>query len=93
MRAADKGRSALVLQALYTIPELARAAGISRFLMGRILLAQGVTLVRSGRLRLVPVVEIEERLPLLWHSIELAEVARQKAKLAALRASSPAEGR
>ena len=66
----------LPLRALYTVGELARAVGVSRYMMTRLLRAKGVELLRSGRRLIVPLCEIEEKLPLLWRSVLLAEAAR-----------------
>ena len=60
------------VQALYSIATLANFARTTRFRMGRLLDSYGVRRVRSGRIWLVPLSEIEDRLPLLFSSIESA---------------------
>jgi hypothetical protein len=71
----------LGVQALYTIPALARVAKVTRYLLRRLLLASGVQLLRSGRLIYVPLSEIERRIPPLWQSICAGErVVRPKTR-------------
>jgi hypothetical protein len=61
---------------MYTIPMLARALGIGRSRVNRLLDAQDVLVYTVGRSRLVPLSEIEEKLPALWESIRTAEKER-----------------
>ncbi len=72
----------LGVQALYTIPALARVAKVTRYLLRRLLLASGVQLLRSGRLIYVPLSEIERKIPPLWQSICAGERARVRASRA-----------
>ena len=69
----DRHDGALELRAFYSLTHLADAAGVSRFKLLRFLRASGVVLVRSGRLLLVPLSEIERRVPPLWESLKTLE--------------------
>ena len=74
----DAGRTGpLEVQSLYSIGALARAANVSPYLLRRLLRAKGVELLRAGRAQLVPLVELETKIPLLWQSIQAAEMLRQ----------------
>jgi hypothetical protein len=66
----------LQLRAVYTVRELARAVGVTPHLMRSILRASGVELLQPTRLVLVPLSEIQEKLPQLWKSILLSEATR-----------------
>jgi hypothetical protein len=59
----------MIIRALYSIPGLAQAAGISRHQMARLLRANGVAFLRSGRALMVPLHEIMRRVPGLWQSL------------------------
>jgi hypothetical protein len=63
------------LRAIYTIPEIARMAGISRQRAGRLLEAGGVDITRVGRARIVPLAAIQQAMPLFWESILQRECA------------------
>ncbi len=69
----------LELRALYSLPELARFANVSADRMRRLLRATGVEMVRSGRNLLVPLSEIERKIPPLWESIKTIEMVRHGA--------------
>jgi hypothetical protein len=71
--------SALEVKALYSVPALAHAAGVTRYLMLRLLRANHVNFVRAGRSLLVPLSEVETRIPVLWRSILAAEGLRAEA--------------
>ncbi len=60
------------IKALYTVQELATLASTTRFRMMRILDTHGVVLVRSGRAILVPINEVEWKIPQLLEAIETA---------------------
>lgn len=60
------------LKALYTVPELAELFGVSRWQLAGMLKSAGVQFVHSGNRRLVPIAEIEERLPSVYRSAMLA---------------------
>jgi hypothetical protein len=79
MRARSDARreGALEVQAVYSIAALARAANVTPHLLRRLLVANGVTFVRAGRAMLVPLSEIEARIPPLWESIKAAEMVRR----------------
>jgi hypothetical protein len=68
----------LELRALYRIGELAKLARVTRHVMVRLLVAHRVQFLRIGRAFLVPVSEIEEKLPPFWRSLRTAEQARQR---------------
>jgi len=63
MGTATHGREPLQLRALYTVGELAGAVGVTPYMMSKLLRAKGVELLQSRRRRLVPLCEIEEKLP------------------------------
>jgi hypothetical protein len=70
----------LEVKALYSVGALALAAGVTPYLMLRLLRANDVAFVRAGRSVLVPLSEIEARIPTLWRSILAAEGARADAQ-------------
>jgi hypothetical protein len=76
----DTGFESLEIRALYSIAELARAAGVTTYMLRRALRAAGVDLLRSGRALYVPLSEIESKIPSLWQSIRRAEQVRRSAK-------------
>jgi hypothetical protein len=71
--------SALEVKALYSVPALAHAAGVTRYLMLRLLRANQVQFVRAGRSLFVPLSEVEARIPVVWRSILAAEGLRAEA--------------
>jgi hypothetical protein len=80
MRPRDDGRlGPLNVQALYSTAALARAANVTSKLMRRLLRANGVTLIRSGRALFVPLFEISRKIPPLWESLLLLEEVRTQA--------------
>ena len=80
MHPRDDGRlGPLNVQALYSTAALARAANVTSKLMRRVLRANGVTLVRSGRALFVPLFEIARKIPPLWESLLLLEEIRDAA--------------
>ena len=58
------------LRAILSVPELAALANVSRFVMGRLLVAAGVPMHRRGIRRLVYLADLKRRIPVLWESIE-----------------------
>jgi hypothetical protein len=66
----------LELKAIYAVAELAHAVGVTPFTLLRLLRANGVELVTAGRAVMVPVTEIEARLPALWRSLVTVEKVR-----------------
>jgi hypothetical protein len=68
----------LQVQALYSIPALARAAHVSPGVLRRLLRERQVEFFKAGRSYFVPLVEIECKLPLLWKSILAAEALRHQ---------------
>ena len=69
-------REPLQLRVVYTVRELALAVGVTPHLMRSILRASGVEVLRPRRMVLVPLSEIQEKLPGLWKSILLSEATR-----------------
>lgn len=78
-RRRDDGPISVQPRALYPIVVLARAANVDTRLLRRLLRSSGVALVRAGRTLLVPLAEIEERIPPLWRSIRALERIRADA--------------
>jgi hypothetical protein len=66
----------LPLRALYTLAELANAASPSRERLMRLFERLGVSLIRSGKIWLVPLSEIEKKAWPFWESIHTAEILR-----------------
>ncbi len=62
----------LPLRAAYDVTELARATGIERRRLRRVLEDAGVRFLQCGRVRLVSLSEIERKVPLLWEGIKSA---------------------
>ncbi len=77
----DRGQP-LEVKALYSVQELACAGGVTRFSLLRLLRANGVQLVTGGRAVMVPLTEIETRIPPLWRSLVAAERLRAEARRA-----------
>jgi hypothetical protein len=78
--------AALEVKALYSLAALAHAAGVTRYLMLRILRANNVTFIKAGRSLFVSVSEVEARIPAVWRAILAAEGMRAQAVEAARRA-------
>ncbi len=78
-RSEDRGKP-LELKALYSVPELSRAAGVTRFMLLRLLRANRVQLVAAGRVVMVPLAEIQRHIPPLWRSLVEAERVRADAR-------------
>jgi len=74
-----RAERALPIQAFYSLPELARASGISRFKLRRMLESKGIAFERSGRSVLVGLSELEKKYPELWDSIKIAASLRRAA--------------
>jgi hypothetical protein len=74
---AQSNESDLELRAVYRIGELAKFARVTRHMMVRLLVAHRVQFLRIGRAFLVPLSEIEEKLPPFWKSIRTADEARR----------------
>jgi hypothetical protein len=72
----DERGHPLEVRAVYSLPELARVANITADRMRRLLRASGVQMLRSGRNLLVPLSEIEQKIPPLWQSIQAIEMMR-----------------
>jgi len=64
------------VKAFYTIPELAKMAGMSRERMQRLLERNEVRLKRSGRHFLVPLSEINDKMFWLRDSMEMRDIYR-----------------
>jgi hypothetical protein len=71
---------ALELRAVYTVPTLARVAGVTHNRLRRLLRSEGVKFLRSGRVLLVPLSEIETKMPPLWRSLQAIEGLRIDAR-------------
>jgi hypothetical protein len=67
----------LPIQALYTVGQLARAMGATHRRMQRLLKIEDVVVYRVGRFLLVPLTELEEKVPPLWESIKASESFRR----------------
>ena len=67
----------LEVRALYSVTELARAARVSTAKLRRVLRANHVVLLRSGRALFVPLSEIKDKIAPLWDGIVAAERLRR----------------
>lgn len=67
-----RGMADLPLRAAYTVAELARASRIERRRLRRALDDAGVIFLRSGRVNLVSLSELERKVPTLWEGIKAA---------------------
>jgi hypothetical protein len=67
----------LPLKVLYPATELAESIGISRHVLFELLRMQGVVVYRLGRVTLVPLSEIKDKLEPVWDAICLAELQRR----------------
>jgi len=68
------------LKALYSVPELAEMAEVSRDRMIRILRSHDVKLKLSGRRFMVPLSELEEKLSWLRDSMETRDLYKQASR-------------
>jgi hypothetical protein len=59
------------------VAQLARAMAVPHRQLQRLLEAEGVQVFRAGRLLLVPLTELEEKVPALWESVRAAESLRR----------------
>lgn len=64
------------MKAVFSVPELGRLAGISRWRMVRLLDANGVRVSREGRRRYVLLVDLQRAMPDLWTSIVSRDALR-----------------
>jgi hypothetical protein len=81
MRARKKmQRESLTVKAIYSIAELARIASVTRQLLGRLLHANRVEFIHSGRSVFVPLSEIEKKIPPLFVSLLSAETLQKLAQ-------------
>lgn len=67
------------LRAYYGIGALAELAGMTRHVMLRLLRRSKVRFVRLGRVSLVPLTELEDRLPTLWRYLHALEEGKRVA--------------
>jgi hypothetical protein len=67
----------LPVQALYSVAQLARAMGVTHRRLQRLLKIEEVQVFRVGRFLLVPLTELEEKVPPLWESVKAAESLRR----------------
>lgn len=65
----------LPLKALYTLPELEQAIGISRARVERLLRVCSVEVITDGRFVYVPLPEIRQKVEPLWQAICEAQEA------------------
>jgi hypothetical protein len=75
----DNRLLALQVQALYSVPALARIANVTTHMLRRLLQANGVQFIRGGRASFVPLSEIRRKIPSLWESLRFAEQVRAQA--------------
>jgi hypothetical protein len=68
------------LPAFCTLGALAALGNVTVYMMRRLLRECGVRRVRAGRKALIPLAEIEKRIPLLFESLQLVESMRRTGK-------------
>lgn len=68
------------LRAYYTLGVLAELAGMTRHVMLRLLRRSKVRFVRLGRVTLVPLTELEDRVPTLWRYLHALDEGKRVAK-------------
>jgi hypothetical protein len=68
------------LRAYYGIGALAELAGMTRHVMLRLLRRSKVRFVRLGRVSLVPLTELEDRLPTLWRYLHDVQEGKRVAR-------------
>jgi hypothetical protein len=66
----------LSLKPLYSLPELAKAARLSRGRLLRLFRHLGVRMMRSGTFWLVPLTELEDKARPFWESVQATEAMR-----------------
>jgi hypothetical protein len=67
----------LPIQPLYLVAELARAMRVPHRRLQKLLKTEDVRVFRVGRLLLVPLTELEDKVPALWESVKAAESLRR----------------
>ena len=78
----DRIPTALEVRAVYSVAELARVAGVSVYVMRQLLENAGITFMRAGSHDMVPLCDIEMRIPPLWQSLVATERLRADARVA-----------
>ncbi len=68
--------ASLPVQGIYSVADLARAAGVRSRVLRRLLRANGVTLISGGRALYVSLADIRQKIPGLFDGICLAEQVR-----------------
>ena len=68
------------LRAYYGVSALAELAGMTRHVMLRLLRRSKVRFVRLGRVSLVPLTELEDRIPTLWRYLHDIHEGKRVAK-------------
>ena len=66
----------LPIQALYYVSQLARATGVTHRRIQRLLSTEGVRVYQLGRDVIVPLTELEEKVPHLWESVRAVQSLR-----------------
>ena len=66
------------LPVLCTVRTLAKLGNVSRHMVSRLLRAFGVRRVIDGRRVLIPMAEIEKKIPLLYESLRLSAAGRRR---------------
>ena len=70
----------LPIQALYSVRQLALAVGATHRRLQRLFQIEGVQVFRVGRFLLVPLTELEDKVPRLWESVKVAEALRESTR-------------
>jgi hypothetical protein len=73
-------RTGLPIQAIYTVADLANAANLSTPRMRRLLRGCNVEMFLAGRQWMVPLDEIQKKVPALWRNLAVLERLRIEAE-------------
>ena len=79
-RSLPRAMKALPMKVLYTAAELAVSIGISRHMVDELVRGQGMLVYRVGRITLVPLSEIKDKLEPVWEAICAAERQRNEGR-------------
>ena len=80
MKPLPRAMKPLPLKVLYTAAELASSIGISRHLVDALVRGQGMVVYRVGRITLVPLSEIKDKLVPVWEAICAADERRREGR-------------
>lgn len=77
MRGRAAANKPIVIKPAYRMGELALLLGVTRHALEKIVLANGLKVYPAGRLVIVPLGEIRDKLPHIWDAISLTNEIRK----------------